>query len=359
MLGTGGAQVLVHALRALTRYDRDNEYLLYHQGLGRLALRYPRLAAPSALWADLISKNTWLPAWSRIKGVEALLYFLPPCSMLERHLPQLCHILDVPEPTENTRFKDRFYNQFFIGGSARHATRILTISEFSKQRIQDFLGVDPSRISVLYPCLDLDLFCPAGPPPTLPSYVDASKGYLLGVCSSLHPRKNPGAYLRIYAALPEELRNLHPLVMAGAARSLADLRPFVEDEVLRKVEGRLYFPGRVSDAELAALYRQCRAVLFPSIYEGFGLPVSEAVACGAPVVGTDLAVLREAGGDALVAHPAEDISAFAASLVRLLRDAPWRNELRDKGLAWSRRFSYEKYALRFREILSEVAAGSS
>jgi len=194
-----------------------------------------------------------------------------------------------------------------IGPAARAAGRVLAVSEFTKREAVELLGLPEERVTVVGNAVE-PVFSPDGP---------AAEGdYVLAV-GTLEPRKN--------------LRR----VAEAAARTGAELRV-----VGARGWGGVETPGwlgEVSDEELAALYRGARAFVFPSLYEGFGIPVLEAMACGAPVVTSRGGATEEVAGGAAVLVDPLDVDAIAAGLEEA---ASRRDELRARGLERARAYTW-------------------
>jgi len=164
--------------------------------------------------------------------------------------------------------------------------------------------------------------------------------------ATLERRKNVAALVRAFRTAAAELP--HHLVLVGSAGPAAG-------DVLREARGtdRIHLLGHVAPQKLAALYRRADITVCPSLYEGFGLPLLEAMANGCAVLASDIAAHREVGGGAVRLVPADDDRALSRALVELGTDDTARDELRRKGLARSRRFSWDETRRRFADLLSE------
>ena len=177
--------------------------------------------------------------------------------------------------------------------------------------------------------------------------------YLLAV-GTLEPRKNLTTLLRAFARLRDrsEVDPALGLVIAGA-------RGWLDDPIFRTVqslglEDAVRFPGFVDDDDLPALYRGAELVVFPSLYEGFGLPLLEAMACGVPVVASNTSALPEvAGGAAMLVDPL-DIDAMAQAIARVLDDEALRARLREDGLARAAQFSWDVAACRMLDAYASL-----
>lgn len=222
------------------------------------------------------------------------------------------------------------------------ARKIIAISQSTKNDIMRFLKIKPEKIEIVSP--GLTKFLPKG---QLPSNLKP-KTYILFV-GTLEPRKNLKNLLLAYGLLPTLLREQYPLVIVGAkgwntARELKDIK---------ETKG-VNWLGYVSDADLGELYRQATVFAYPSLYEGFGLPIIEAQQFGVPVLTSDISSLPEAVGDGGVQIDPTNIKAIARGLQRLLEDKELRQDLSQKALANAQKFSWEKSAREILRILRSV-----
>ena len=182
----------------------------------------------------------------------------------------------------------------------------------------------------------------------VPARHGLDRPYLLAV-GTLEPRKNLERLVAAWNRLPASLRERHALALVGP-------RGWDDEPILRAAAAsgaRLL--GRVSDSDLAALYAGCAAFAYPSLYEGFGLPVLEAMSAGAPVVTSNVSSLPEVAGDAAMLVDPRDEVAIAAALERLLTDPVLAAELRARGRRRAVAFSWERCARETRDLLYRVA----
>ena len=178
--------------------------------------------------------------------------------------------------------------------------------------------------------------------------------YLLAV-GTLEPRKNLTTLVRAFARLRDRsaIDRAVGLVLAGA-------RGWLDDPIFRTVqslglEDVVHFPGFIDDDDLPALYRGAELVVFPSLYEGFGLPLLEAMACGVPVVASNTSALPEvAGGAAMLVDPL-DVDGMARAIVEVLGDASLRGRLRNDGIARAAEFSWQTAARRTLDVYASLA----
>ena len=209
-----------------------------------------------------------------------------------------------------------------IGTVARAADRVFAVSEFTKREAVELLGVDEKRVVVVGNAID-PVFTPEGP---------AAEGdYVLAV-ATLEPRKNLGRTAEAAARAGVELRVVGARGWGGV-----------------ETPG---WVGEVADEELAALYRGARALVVPSLYEGFGIPVLEAMACGTPVVTSRGGAAEEVAGRAAVLVDPLDVEAIAAGIEQA---SSRRDELRPRGLERAGTYSWGAVADAVERVWRELA----
>jgi len=222
----------------------------------------------------------------------------------------------------------------------RAATRLISISEASRQDAINVVGVEPDRIDIAYPSVDAVF----GPMPErdvdrvlarLSRRVRMPSRFAFTV-SYPHHSKNLENLLIAYSHLPDDVRLRLPLV---ACCTVEEASPVVWQMARGLgISADLVLTGPVSDEEMAALYNRATFVVHPSRYEGFGLPVAEAMRCGTPVITTTSSCLPEiAGGAALLVGP-DDVEAMTAAMLRMDGDGALRDELTALGLVQSAQF---------------------
>jgi glycosyltransferase involved in cell wall biosynthesis len=215
------------------------------------------------------------------------------------------------------------------------AMRVIVPSEHTRQRVLANCRLDPGRIDVV-PYGVEPAFTPGTADATALDRLGIEGPYVLTV-GTLQPRKNlPAAIAAFERAAADGAA--HTLVVAGAR----GWRDDAVAEMLRRP--RVHVLGEVSDEQLVELYRGADCLLFPSLYEGFGFPALEAMACGTPVVCANRTSLPEVVGDAAVLVDPDDIAAFATALTEVLSSPARRAELAAAGLARAREFSWDRCA---------------
>lgn len=216
---------------------------------------------------------------------------------------------------------------------------VITVSESSRRDIARFMHVDPARIAVIPGAVS-----PRWQPPDADALAAARAAYglperYLLYVGNVEARKNLQRVIAAYATLPVDTP---PLVIVGPHK----WRYSAIVAAAAELGDRLIFTGYVDDAHLPAVYGGALLFLFPSLYEGFGLPVLEAMACGTPVITSTASSLPEVAGDAALLVDPTDTDAIAAAMVRLLVDADLQNEIRKKGLVRAADFTWSQAARR-------------
>lgn len=267
-------------------------------------------------------------------------FYLPPCSG-----PAIATIHDLSifrfpqfHPPERVDFMQRE-----IPVSLNRASFLITDSEFIRREVIEFFGWPEDKVRAV-PLGVPEEFRPRGAEETaavLAKFGLVYGGYALCV-ATIEPRKNIEALLLGYEALPQALRNHYPLVLAGD-------RGWRSESIHRRIEqgqrqGWLLYLGYVSEVELPLLFSGAHGFVFPSLYEGFGLPVLEAMASGLPVLCSNRSSLPEvASGAALLVEP-EDVRAMTEGIRVLLEDEEWRSAAARRALAAAAQYSWEKTA---------------
>jgi glycosyltransferase involved in cell wall biosynthesis len=232
----------------------------------------------------------------------------------------------------------------------RRAERLVCISQATERDLLELLPGARGKTAVVP--LAADERFAAAPPPAEAEAVARRHGVEPGryvmATGTLEPRKNLPRLIRAHAALPDELRRDHPLLITGP-------RGWEEQDILKAVAGAdgVRLSGYVPDEDLAALYAACAVFCYPSLYEGFGLPVLEAMAAGAAVVTSGVSSLPEVGGNAVVYVDPRDEAAIGAALERLLSSPAERAKLAERGRRRAAEFSWKRTA---RAVLTELEA---
>ncbi len=226
--------------------------------------------------------------------------------------------------------------------AALQATQVVTISEHSAADIVELFGVPREQIAIVSPAVGPE-FSPADAAAIAAvkaRYGITRDAYVLS-CGGSEPRKNIARLVEAFG-LATGLRDKMNLVVAGGMDRGADaIRAAVERAGL---ESTVVFPGHVQLEDLRALYSGCALFAFPSLYEGFGMPPLEAMACGAPVVCSDSSSLPEVVGDAALLVDPRSTAGWARALAQVANDAALRDDLRRRGALRAKTYSWEQSA---------------
>lgn len=237
---------------------------------------------------------------------------------------------------------NRWYLSLFTALSARRARRVIAISESTKRDVVKLLGVPPDRVDVVYCGVD-DTFRPL-PAADVAQFrrERALPDRFILFLGTLEPRKNVKKLVQAYGRWRVVESDVPKLVVAGG-------KGWYYDQIFAEVErlgltGEVIFPGYVMQQELPLWYNAADIFVYPSRYEGFGLPVLEAMACGMPVVTTNVASLPEVAGDAALLVSPDDEVQLLDAMRRASSDVSLRQEMVTKGLAQSADFTWARTA---------------
>jgi alpha-1,3-rhamnosyl/mannosyltransferase len=260
--------------------------------------------------------------------------------------------LHYPEthPAERVRVMTR---QFPL--ALQRSAHVITDAESVRREIIDTFAFAPERITAV-PLAARAVFRPATEPqcaPVLARHGLGWRGFALCV-GTLEPRKNLELALRAYAALPASLQDRLPLAIVGMKGWLTSRLDGLIEPLARS--GRVRPVGYVDDETLAALCASARMLVYPSLYEGFGLPPLEAMACGTPVIASNVSSLPEVVGDAGVQVGPHDVEALRAAMVELAEDDGRWEALRSAGLARAAGFSWARCARETLAVYRKVLA---
>ncbi len=339
---------IYHLLRALPDIDPSFFYTVFTGSQAqppqheRLAVRRSRWDTQSPLrrivWEQVVQPRAVRQA------DPALLHALAFVTPLFSRVPSVVTVYDlsfVHYPALLTAAR-RLYLQMFTRRSCQKARRIIAISQSTAHDLTATFGIPANKIDVAVPGVG-EQFTPL-PPAEVEEFrrrKELPDRFLLFV-GTLEPRKNLPVLLRAYAQLPPADRAAVPLVLAGGRGWMADeIFSTLEAQNLR---GAVILPGYLPAEELPLWYNAAETFVYPSVFEGFGLPVAEALACGTPVLTSKVSSLPEAAGDSGLLLPPDQEDAWTAALARSIHDADWRAEAGARGRAHAARFTWAETA---------------
>jgi glycosyltransferase involved in cell wall biosynthesis len=279
--------------------------------------------------------------------------FIPPLHARSRSVITIHDLAFLIYPHFLTKEAAQYYGQ--IDRAVRHAHHIIAVSQSTKNDLVRMLGAPEDKISVIYEAAD-PLFRPLDTVEArqhVHALYDLPEEFILFV-STIEPRKNIGGLLRAYRRLRDDYKLTPALVLAGAPGWLSeDVHALVNKLHL---EPHCFFLGRVDSHDLRYLYNAARCLVHPAFYEGFGLTPLEAMACGTPVVVSNVSSLPEVVGDAaLLVDPQHD-EEITVALWRVLTDQALRQTLRVKGLQRAAAFSWQRAAEQTMSVYRKAAA---
>lgn len=267
------------------------------------------------------------------------------------------HDLSFLRMPERFPLAKRIYLGQLCRWSVQRARRIIAVSRQTADDLIGFFGVSAGKIEVVYNGV-ADRFAPGvAPGPDFRAENGLPDRFLLYV-GTLEPRKNLERLIEAFA----QWRAAAPLQDQDVALVLAGAQGWFYEQIFARVNALnlapvVHFPGFVPADALPHWYRAALAFVYPSLFEGFGLPVLEAMACGAPVLCSRAPSLLEVAGDAALTFPAEETDALAAALTQIIGDASLRQDLGQRGLAQARRFSWDRCAAETLAVYEDVVSG--
>ena len=306
--------------------------------MGQLAWRLSALATHWLRWPRY---ENILPQSQLYHATEHLLPYLRRPTVLTVH-----DLIFERYPEYHTA-RNRLFLRAALPRFVQAAHRVIAVSEQTKRDLVELYGTPAEKIQVIYEGID-PAFAPASPAVVAQVSRHYSpnadqigvRPYLLMV-GTLEPRKNHITAMRALARLKAQGFPHRLLIVGGEGWLFEPIRAQVAELGL---EEDVSFSGHVPFADLVALYSGAACLLMPSLYEGFGFPVLEAMACGAPVICSNTSSLPEvAGGIALTLPPTDD-EIWAAAIQRLLGEPGLQKELRERGLHWAEQFSWQRCA---------------
>jgi glycosyltransferase involved in cell wall biosynthesis len=366
----GIGQYILRLTEALAGMDQENEFVLLQSRKHKQTIVDQLNFKRVSLWTPSHHRlEQWtLPLEIYPWGLNLLHSpdFIPP---FRRNCKSVITVHDLAflfYPNLLTQESARYYGQ--IDQAVRNTDHIIAVSKSTKRDIIHRLGVPEDKITVIYEAahpiyrpLDEERLLHQRCPEHSRRAVEGVKekyhlpdDFILFV-STIEPRKNVPALLRAYRQLLDGYKRSEVLVLAGE-------RGWLFEEVFALVEelgleSKTLFLGRVPIEDLLYLYNAAQLLVHPTVYEGFGLPPLEAMACGTPVVVSNVSSLPEIVGDAALLVDPENVSELTVAIWRLLTDEDLRADMSEKGLRRAAHFSWEKAARETLAVYLKVGGG--
>jgi glycosyltransferase involved in cell wall biosynthesis len=349
-----------NVLRHLSRIDRDTEYVLLCRErdcgvAAELGENFRAVAESSPAYS--IREQLAVPLDLRREGADlfhAPHYVLPPLTPCRSVVTiHDCIHLQFPEYLPNRL--GHVYARSSLWMAAHRSARVLTVSEASKRDILRHFGISPAKVHVIHNAIDEAY----GQDPGDDEIGRVRERYQLHdpfvlYAGNIKPHKNLERLIEAFHLLRRGgLDHVKLVIIGDEISKYATLRRAVHRY---KLHQHVRFFGFVPDKTLAALYRLAGVFVFPSLYEGFGLPPLEAMASGTPVVTSNVSSLPEVVGDAAVLIDPYDPVAIEQAMRRVLTEPALRDDLRRRGYARVKEFSWERSVRRLRDVYSEVLA---
>lgn len=341
---------------SLLQIDRGNHYFLLYQDSDQCG-RFPRYPNSTEVVLRARAKLEWdqvtVPRFASRNGIDLLYNPKLSVPLITRSKTVLVmHGAEQFAVPHAFKWHDRIYFSIANRLYARRADAIIAMTNTGARDISRYMDADPTKISVVpesynerCSMLNHEQLLAAKEKYALPDH------FILFV-GGLNPIKNFGNLVRAYRVIRDQFP--HKLVVVGFRRwkFSNDLRLVTE----LGLDDDVVFPGFLPDEDIPAIYGLADAFVFPSLYEGFGMPVLEAMACGCPVITTERGCSPEVAGDAAILVNPEDPDEIATAVQRVLTDEALRSQLVERGLTRTRQFSWEKCARETLAVFESVGS---
>ena len=362
--GAGIGRYTRELVRALAELDRSHDYVLFAAAGGQRPADTdwpPNFQMRSVPLSDRALAILWhrlrLPLWVElVTGAVDIFhspdFVLPPVRRAKTLVT--VHDLSFIRYPQCADANLRVYLNKVVPRSVHRANLVLADSQSTKDDLVELLGVAPDRIEVVYPGVE-KRFRPIEDQALLEKVrkrYDLPPRFILGL-GTLQPRKNFTRLIEAFASLQVcKFASLHLVIAGGKGWLYEEIFATVEQLSLKK---KVVFPGFVADEDLPALYNLADLFVFPSLYEGFGLPPLEALACGTPVITSDASSLPEVVGEAGPMVEATDVEALAEAMKRVLEDDALRERMIAKGMKQARKFTWEQAAAKLLNLYEAIS----
>jgi glycosyltransferase involved in cell wall biosynthesis len=355
---------LVKTLAKLTTKSIQPQYRLFVAGAGKNFA--PTLPGPNFTWCPTRLTERWLarlwyrlrlPLWietwtGSLDLFHAPDFFLPPAKPGTPTIVTVHDLSFVREPATTMPGMEAHLNKW-VPNSVRRADHVIAVSETTRQDLIELYQTPPEKITTLYHGVTSE-FQPVKSPTLLSTlrqkYNLGDSPFVLSV-GTIQPRKNYTRLVQAFAQIDKSFS----LVIVGS-------KGWHYDEIFAEVakhglEKRVHFSGFVADADLSALYSAASLFVYPSLYEGFGLPALEAMACGTPVVVSNQSSLPEVVGEAGLLVDPYDADALATAMSQVLSDTTLQQQLAKAGQEQAKKFTWERMGTKLLKLYQQILEG--
>lgn len=338
----GAVQTAIRLANGLSEHNAFDSIFFGHESV---AGRVSSPVTSDLYWSQspffgVIWERTVLPVLARRHEIDLLFCPNGNAPLHDTPYPVVTYVHDVSAQKDWSASVHGLYRKATIPRVTRVSDQLVTVSEFSKGELVSTLGVDPERVSVVYNGIDDRFFDDAPGDP-----VDTPDRFVLYV-GAMNPRKNVSGLVEAYRRIRDDIEE--ELVLAGPRN-----KDIFESLAVEEADD-IHMPGFVSQEELVYLYDEASVFVYPSFYEGFGLPPLEAMARGTPVVASDRTALPEVLGDAATYVDPSDASELARELESAITDAQNYRARVEAGRIRANRFRWSDSVTRLTEMISEV-----
>ncbi len=364
----GVGRYVYHVLDGLFKIDKINQYQIF----GFLFIG-KKFAKPYAMLPPNVSYRLvrYLP--SKVVNIMPRKILPPPIDLISLTKPDVVLFTDFVRSPLITKAKSivivydmsfELFGQYTdkktrellikqVPKAVRQADVIITISENSKKEIVEHYKIDPNKIRIINPGIDHKFYRPQ--PKEAVEKVKQKfniQGKYILYEGTLEPRKNINGILDAFSNLSNKLKDEYVLVLAGG-------RGWLDEDIQKRLDDlselNIIKTGYVPDADLPALYSGASLFVYPSFYEGFGMPPLEAMACGVPVITANNSSLPEVVGDAAITIDAKDTKALSFNMSQVLTKPTLAKQMSSKGIAQANKFSWKQAAKALKETINNIA----
>lgn len=355
---TGIGRYLDNLFENLAKIDSQNQYFIFYNKEKGFSPRsfgknFHNIQIP---YYKIILEQFWLPLVCKRYHIELYLgtnHILP----IIKNTKQIVVIYDLTYKyfPETHPKKVLYYYQTFIPGSLGRADQIISISKNTKEDIIKFFNINPQKIKVIYLGADLEKFQEKISKSVfnkLKHDLDIKGEYLLTVGIFEH-RKNYKRLVKVFSEISKEFPALQLVMVGPKSKDFVNIKNLVSRY---KIKSKVTFPGYIEDEEVVSLYQNAKLLIFPSLYEGFGIPPLEAMASGTPVISSNNSSIPEVVGDAALQFDPFDENDMKKTISYALNNPQVLDNLKKKGIkrAGLEKFSWPKVAQEILQVFKNI-----